>query len=93
MVHVPGELFSYRKTAHCLVSAFKQEHHELLKVILTPLEIDLETDQKWQILSTRCSPDSKDMENIVSHRNHCISHGNYSKTTEGNIPIVSHRNH
>jgi hypothetical protein len=29
-----GELFSCRKTAHCLVSVFKQEHHELLKVIL-----------------------------------------------------------
>lgn len=41
-----GELFSCRKTAPCLVSAFKQEHHELLKVILMRLGIDLLSGQR-----------------------------------------------
>jgi hypothetical protein len=84
-VHFPwcgGELFSCRKTVHCLVSAFKQEHHELLKVILMRLGIDLETDQKWQILSAKCSRDSAEMEEMIEGKrdrkivsnflNHCV---------------------
>lgn len=62
--------------------SFKQEHHELLKVILMRLGIDLETDQKWQILSAKCSPDSVEMKEMVEGKrdrkivsnflNHCV---------------------